>query len=134
MGAFAFGRERRIRRHADFARVQKGGKPVRTTHFVFLLAARESPGPARLGVVAAKKTGNAVVRNRIKRLCRECFRLAPELLPPGVDLVVIAKPGAGELGLGEVQGEWSGAAARLRATCEKILGAARQINDCAGRL
>ena len=106
-------------------RVQKIGKAVRTAHFVLLVAAREAAGPARLGIVAAKTTGIAVARNRIKRLCRECFRLAPDLLPPNVDLVVIAKPGAGELGLREVQAEWSGAAARLRATCEKVLQSVR---------
>ena len=118
---FRLGRDRRIRRRADFVRVQKSGRAVRTRHFVLLVAARDTPGPSRLGVVAAKSTGVAVVRNRIKRLCRESFRLAPELLPAGVDLVVIAKPGAGNLGLRDVQAEWSGAAARLRTECEKVL-------------
>lgn len=105
--------------------MQKIGRSVRTRHFVLLLAAREAPGPARLGVVATKKTGGAVVRNRIKRLCRECFRTTPELVLAGVDLVVIAKPGAGDLGLRDVRAEWSGAAARLRAECEKALEAGR---------
>jgi len=76
--------------------------------------------PSRLGVVAAKKTGGAVVRNRIKRLCRECFRLDPKWLPPGVDLVVIAKPGAGDLKLADVQAEWSRARPKLRAQCEAL--------------
>ena len=65
----------------------------------------------------------AVVRNRIKRLCRETFRLAPDLLPKNIDLVVIAKEGAGTLGLRDVQGEWARAEAKLRAQCEKVLGA-----------
>jgi ribonuclease P protein component len=123
LGAFAFGRDRRVRSRADFAHVQKSGKAVRTPHFVLLVAARRAPGPSRLGIVAARKTGVAVVRNRIKRLCRECFRLAPDLVPAGVDLVVIAKPGAGDLGLREVQAEWSSAAPKLRAQCEKVLEA-----------
>ncbi|HEY1956494.1 MAG TPA: ribonuclease P protein component [Polyangiaceae bacterium] len=116
-----FGRDRRVRRRADFVRIQKTGRAVRTRHFVLLVAARESPGPSRLGIVAARTTGNAVARNRIKRLCRESFRLAPELVPAGVDLVVIAKAGAADLGLGDVQAEWAGAGARLRAECEKVL-------------
>lgn len=103
-------------------RVQKDGAAVRTAHFI-LLVARGPAGPARLGVVAARSTGGAVVRNRIKRLCRESFRLAPNLVPAGIDLVVIAKPGAGDLGLRDVQKEWSAASTRLRAQCEKVLQA-----------
>ena len=39
-----------------------------------------------------------MVRNRVKRRVRECFRLTlRELLPAGTDLVVIARGGAGEL-------------------------------------
>jgi hypothetical protein len=44
-------------------------------------------------------------------------------LPKGIDLVVIAKAGAGDLGLRDVQAEWSRAAAKLRVTCEKVLEA-----------
>jgi ribonuclease P protein component len=103
-------------------RVQKDGAPVRTAHFVLLVAARDDrTGPSRLGIVATKKIGVAVVRNRIKRLCRETFRLAPEMLPKGIDLVVIAKDGAGKLVLADVQAEWSRASAKLRAQCEKVL-------------
>jgi len=104
-------------------RVQKDGAAVRTPHFVLLVARREADGPSRLGIVTTRKIGVAVVRNRIKRLCRETFRLAPDMLPKNVDLVVIAKAGAGTLKLADVQGERSRAAAKLRAQCEKVLGA-----------
>ncbi len=111
--------------------MQKTGRAVRTRNFVLLVARRveavsapqAGPLPSRLGIVAARTTGNAVVRNRIKRLCRESFRLSPELLPAEIDLVVIAKPGAAKLGLREVQAEWAGAASRLRVECKKVLEA-----------
>jgi ribonuclease P protein component len=70
--------------------------------------------PPRLGLVVGRKVGNAVQRNRIKRVCRECFRLWPDLLPSGVDLVVIARPGAHELDLASVRGEWSDVQRHLR--------------------
>jgi ribonuclease P protein component len=57
-------------------------------------------------LVVARKVGSAVERNRVKRVCRECFRLWPDLLPDGVDLVVIARAGAPQLGLAEVRAEW----------------------------
>ena len=88
-----------------------------------LVAKNESAvtAPSRLGIVAGRKTGIAVVRNRIKRLCRECFRLDPTWVPSGVDLVVIAKPGAGQMKLQDVQAEWSAARSKLDAQCKKVL-------------
>jgi ribonuclease P protein component len=123
LAQFSFGRDRRIRKRADFVRVQKDGAAVRTPHFVLLVARSNVTGPSRLGIVTTKRIGVAVVRNRIKRLCRESFRLAPEMLPKGIDLVVIAKEGAGTLALRDVQAEWTRASAKLRAQCEKVLGA-----------
>jgi ribonuclease P protein component len=102
--------QRRLRRHGEFVRAQKTGRRVGTAHFTLLVAAQPPPPrPPRLGLVVSRGVGNAVHRNRVKRLCRECFRLLPELLPHGVDLVVIARSGAPELGLAEVRAEWRGA-------------------------
>ena len=118
-------RDRRLRKRADFVRVQHNGAAVRTRHFIMLLHARDDRAlPTRMGIVATKKVGNAVVRNRIKRLCREGFRsLHASLLPEGLDFVVIPKPGAGELGLRDLEAEWQGASRKLRAECEKVLRA-----------
>ncbi|MCL2448563.1 MAG: ribonuclease P protein component [Polyangiaceae bacterium] len=78
-----------------------------TPHFTLLVAAQPPPfGPARLGLVVARKVGSAVRRNRVKRLCRECFRTYPNLVPAGIDLVVIARPGADALRLDDVRAEW----------------------------
>ncbi len=60
----------------------------------------------RLGLVVARKVGGAVRRNRVKRLCRECFRTWPTLVPVGIDLIVIARPGSPALDLARVRAEW----------------------------
>lgn len=106
-----FGKDRRLRKRADFLRVQSEGRRVTAAHFTLLVAARppgEESAPSRLGVVATKKIGGAVQRNRIKRVCRECFRLWPDMLPAGTDLVVIARAGADALSRAEAMAEWRG--------------------------
>ena len=96
---------------------------------MLLVSAREpAPGvdeparaPSRLGIVATRKVGDATMRNRIKRLCRECFRLWPGFVPDGIDLVVIAREGADELTLDRVRDEWSRARPALLKRCESVL-------------
>ena len=104
----SFGRDQRLRKRRDFQRIQADSVRVVAPHFVFLLAAQPVGGARpRIGLIVTRKLGGAVVRNRIKRLCRECFRRSPELLPGGIDVVVIARSGAGELGRAGVQAEWA---------------------------
>lgn len=124
----SFGRDRRIRKRAEFLRVQSIGQRVSTPHFVLLVAAQErlgsSTAPSRLGIVVTKKVGNSVARSRVKRVCRECFRTWPDLVPDGIDLVVIAKGGAPELGLAAVRGEWERVRPRLLDRCAAAFRAA----------
>lgn len=106
-----------------------------SVHFVFLVARTTGPagGSARLGLVVTKKIGGAVVRNRIKRLCRECFRLTPGLLPGGVDLVVIARRGAPELGLAEVRAEWLRVSGTLRYRAREALARSPEATHACAR-
>jgi ribonuclease P protein component len=64
-------------------------------------------GEARLGIVASRRIGNAVVRNRAKRLVRETFRATRNLFTPGMDVVVIVRRPLDGMKLDDVRREWT---------------------------
>lgn len=145
----SFPRGRRIRKRADFVRIQNGGHRVTTRHLLVLVAAptdaaarrrtprgaesgvAPAPGPIagapRLGLVASRKVGGAVVRNRAKRLLREAFRRFPDLFPERVDIVVILRTGAGSLGLDDVLAELRSVVPVLRRRAREALAGAASI-------
>lgn len=78
----------RIRRRAEFQKIYAEGTRIRGRYLtLFVLAGQQSHG--RLGIAATKRLGNAVERNRAKRLIREVFRL--NKIAPGFDVVVVPK-------------------------------------------
>lgn len=85
----------RLRRRREFLAVQHNGRRRHTPHFVIIRTART--GPSRLGVTVSARVGNAVARNRVKRLVREIFRSRRHELQSSADIVVIAKTGADDL-------------------------------------
>ena len=86
-----FGPERRIRRKAEFQRVFDHGQRVHG-RFLTMIAAPNGAGTARLGIVASRKLGNAIRRNRAKRLIRELFRRTVHPADgPALDLVVVPR-------------------------------------------
>jgi len=83
-------RPARLRAQKDFDRVLRHG--VRASdQRITLYAAGNEVGTARLGIAAGRRLGNAVRRNRIKRLVREAFRRLRHRLPPGTDWIVVPK-------------------------------------------
>jgi ribonuclease P protein component len=49
-------------------------------------------GWSRLGIRASRRVGTAVVRNRLRRLVREAFRLRQDRLPVGLDVLCTLRP------------------------------------------
>lgn len=83
----------RLRRQREFDKVCSVGKRSLCGPFIFQWSsgAPELECGRRLGVIASRRVGNAVVRNRGKRLIRELFRRHQASLPASVDLVVVLR-------------------------------------------
>ena len=79
-----------------------------SAHFIALVGEQQrgakGPSPV-LGLTVSKKVGTAVERNRVKRRIREWFRRSRAALPQNLELVVIARRGAAEIGMLETERE-----------------------------
>ncbi len=88
----------RLRSATDFERVRRDGRSY-AHPFVVLIAGRqpadsapgEQPAGTRVGYAAGRSVGNAVKRNRAKRLLRESVRSQAAPIAPGWDLILIAR-------------------------------------------
>lgn len=78
-------RSRRIRRRREFVEIYERGTR-RRGRFMTVFVRATNGSASRVGVAAPKRFGNAVSRNRAKRLARELFRLAG--VSPGYDVVI----------------------------------------------
>ena len=87
-----FGQKERIRKRQDYQRIYDQGVRRHSRRFTIILCPNPT-GVRRMGMTVSKKVGNAVQRNRVKRLLREFFRLNKSRLPDSQDIVIIAKKG-----------------------------------------
>ncbi|MCL4108085.1 UNVERIFIED_CONTAM: hypothetical protein GTU68_012821 [Idotea baltica] len=85
-----FSAEQRVKSGDDFRRCYNSGQRAGDGHLLVFVVPNQLPC-SRLGVSVSKKHGNAVARNRKKRLLRESFRLLQHELPSGLDFVLVPR-------------------------------------------
>lgn len=85
-----------LKSSSDFGQVYHQGKPYGNKLLVVYILERGQNQPGRVGISVSKKVGNSVVRHRIKRRLKECFRTHLDRWKDGFDIVVVARQASSE--------------------------------------
>ena len=92
-----------IKENKDFKRLYYRGKSVACGPLVVYY--RQNPYPyCRLGLTVSTKVGKAVVRNRVRRLMRESYRLMEDRVRNSMDIVLVARSAAASADFKAVSG------------------------------
>ena len=91
-----------LRKNEQFQTVYKNGKSYGSKLFVMYALENGTEGN-RIGISVSKKVGNSIIRHRVKRLVLENYRLQEKVFNSGLDIVVIARPGAATASFVEVE-------------------------------
>lgn len=96
-------KKQRIKKYDEFQHVFKNGQSFANRQFVVYVLKRPQPFPFRIGLSVSRKIGNAVTRNRVKRLIRATFLQLKEEIPNGYDIIIIARNPTANMNFHEVK-------------------------------
>lgn len=86
----------KLLKRSEFVALSRKGRSISDRYFIVAFRSNDLD-KSRLGITVTKKTGNAVVRNRIKRVVREFYRLNRQRINGRWDINVIAKKAAADV-------------------------------------
>lgn len=82
-----------LRKNREFQEVYKKGVSFANRYFVMYVL-ENGQAVNRLGISVSKKTGNSVIRHRVKRLVKESYRLHEDIFNSGLNIVIVARASA----------------------------------------
>ncbi|MBR2046796.1 MAG: ribonuclease P protein component [Agathobacter sp.] len=91
-----------LKKNIYFQNVYKNGKSYANKYLVMYVLENDL-NKNRIGISVSKKVGNSVIRHRITRLIRESYRLQEDVFNSSLDIVVIARGTAKEVGYKEIE-------------------------------
>lgn len=96
MNDLGFPRSRRLQKQYEFKRIYEAGRREANRYFTVYTCSTEGRR-GKVGIVAGKRLGKAVQRNKIRRALREIVRQNQRDILERTDLIIIAKPPALDL-------------------------------------
>ncbi len=103
---FAFPKNRRLTRPAEFEHVKKNGRVHRGRLLAISVVSLNDVGPFRAGFVTSRALGSAVVRNRVRRRLREIVRKRQREIAPATWIVTIGRASAAHASYEQLEAEW----------------------------
>lgn len=91
-----------LKKNRDFQNVYSNGKSYANKYLVMYVL-ENNLNKNRIGISVSKKVGNSVIRHHITRLIREGYRLQEDVFNSSLDIVVIARSTAREVGYKEIE-------------------------------
>ena len=91
-----------LKKNLQFQFVFRNGKSYANKYLVMYVKENGLSGN-RIGISVSKKVGNSVVRHRVTRLVRESYRLHENVFNSGLDIVIVARPGAATVGYFDIE-------------------------------
>ena len=91
-----------LKKNRQFQEVYRTGS-VKADRYLVMYVSENHQKVNLLGVSVSKKVGNSVVRHRVKRLVKECYRLHESIFNSGLNIVVIARKSAASASYEEIE-------------------------------
>ncbi|MFD0698486.1 ribonuclease P protein component [Paenibacillus sp. GCM10027628] len=93
----------RLAKREDFNKIYRYGKSMANHQFVLYYLAQPKLEQFRLGISVSKKVGNAVVRNRLRRMIKEIVRLNKDHMTLHYDYILIARKPAVDMDYAQME-------------------------------
>lgn len=91
-----------LKKNRDFQNVYKQGKSYANKYLVMYVLENQTERN-RIGISVSKKVGNSVIRHHVTRLIRESYRLQEDMFNSGLDIVIIARASARDVGYYKIE-------------------------------
>lgn len=91
-----------LKKNRDFQKVYKQGKSYANKYLVMYVLENQTERN-RIGISVSKKVGNSVIRHHVTRLIRESYRLQEDMFNSGLDIVIIARASARDVGYHKIE-------------------------------